>query len=366
MLQESGSLLCTVRTRKYRYGFLRKGLGAEREAKGKDRIQRQQTLADKQNGRDEMNLVDLPVFLLSTRTQPGVHVRQYEIEEFDRTQHRPVRRRLTVTGDAHHGLPSSAAEEVYLGLLHHTRAWNDFSEAVMFFSRGELLKTLGWGDRNSAYQRLARSFDQLCGVRLKCENFWRDNRAREYRSVENISLIDYYRFRDSRNRRTGTYRETLSEMRWGAALFESFDAGYLKKLNLDVALGLKPLARRLYRLLDKHFHPPKRTRLVYNLRELAHERLGMSRNYDVAQIRRYLEPAIHELVEIGFLRGLPDAVRFVRKEGWRGHWDVVFPMETIPAAVRSTLGARRDVSPVSRNRSRRPECRIFRNGRHID
>ncbi len=320
-------------------------------------------LADRQNGRDEMNLVDLPVFLLSTRTQSGVHVRQYEIDEFDRKQHRPVRRRLTVTGDAHHGLPSSAAEEVYLGLLHHTRAANDFADPVVFFSRGELLKTLGWGYRNSAYQRLSRSFDQLCGVRLKCENFWRDNRAREYRSAENISIIDYYRFRDGRNRHTGCYQESLSEMRWGAALFESFDAGYLKKLNLDIALSLKPLARRLYRLLDKHFHPPKRTRLVFDMRELAYERLGMSRNYDAAQIRRYLEPAVKELVQAGFLRPVSNVDRYVRKEGWRGRWDVVFQMVTV-ARTAQTL-ARKQPS-IARNTGKRPECRVFRNGVFID
>lgn len=310
-----------------------------------------------------MNLVDLPVFLLSTRSQCGVHIRRYEIEEFDRKENRPVRRCLTVTGDAHHGLPSSAAEEVYLGLLHHSRAWNDFADPVVFFSRGELLKTLGWGYRNSAYHRLAKSFDQLCGVRLKCENFWRDNRAREYRSVENISLIDYYRFRDSRNRSTGEFRETLSEMRWGAALFESFDAGYLKKLNLDVALSLNPLARRLYRMLDKHFYPPDRTRLTYDMRELACERLGMSRNYDAAQIRRQLEPAIEELIKIGFLILPPNVPAISRKEGWRGCWDVVFQMAT-PGRI-AKRDSRRQATGT-RKTAKRPECRVFRNGQFLD
>lgn len=320
-------------------------------------------LADRHNGRDEMNLVDLPVFLLSTRSQSGVHVRHYEINEFDRKQHRPVRRRLTVTGDAHHGLPSAAAEEVYLGLLHYTRACNDFVDPIVLFSRGELLKTLGWGYRNSAYQRLGRSFDQLCGVRLKCENFWRDNRAREYRSVENISIIDYYRFRDGRNRITDDFRETHSEMRWGAALFESFDAGYLKKLNLEIALSLKPLARRLYRMLDKHFHPPKRTRLTFDLRELAFERLGMSRNYDVAQIRRYLDPAITELEQIGFLMPPAGQDRFVPKQGWRGRWDVVFQIVTAVSTARSVVESR---PQIPRNSKKRPECRIFRNGQFRD
>ncbi len=292
----------------------------------REAAQFQKALSDVGNSRDEMNLIDLPVFLLSTRSSNANHVLEFERGEFDRTLKQPIRRKLTVTGDAKYGLPTAAAEEVYLGLLHHTKAWNDFADPLIYFSRGGLLKTLGWGHRDSAYQRLMRSMDQIAGVRLKCENFWRDNRAKQYRTVENISIIDYYRFRDSRNRQTSSFEEYLSEFRWGGAMFESFDAGYLKRLDLSVALKLKPLARRLYRILDKHFHPPKRCRLVFDLRNFAQEWLGMSRNYDAAQIRRYLSPAVDELVKIGFLRPKSSAERFVQKQGWRGQWDVNFEL----------------------------------------
>ncbi|MCA9074733.1 MAG: replication initiator protein A [Planctomycetaceae bacterium] len=330
----------------------------------RDTVQFQRVLSDVSNGRDEMNLIDLPVFLLSTRSPNGAHVLEFEREEFDRNIKQPVRRKLTVTGDAKYGLPTAAAEEVYLGLLHHTKAWNEFADPLVHFSRGELLKTLGWGYRDSAYKRLTRSMDQIAGVRLKCENFWRDNRAKQYRTVENISIIDYYRFRDSRNRQTGRFEEYLSEFRWGGAMFESFDAGYLKRLDLSVALKLKPLARRLYRILDKHFHPPKRCRLTFDLRNFAQEWLGMSRSYDVAQIRRYLVPAIEELVQIGFLRPKSATERFAQKIGWRGHWDVIFELKGTSFVQTAARATSRSASLSAR--PNRPELRLFRAGRFVD
>ena len=336
---------------------------AEQHVKQRDEVERH--LADLTNGRDEMNLIDLPVFLLSKRAPTGVHVLEFERNEFDRIQKVPVQRKLTVIGDPKFGLPTSTAEEVYLGLLHYTKASNDFADPLVYFSRGELLKMLGWGYRDSSYKRLARSMDQIAGVRLKCERFWRDNRSKAYRTVENLSIIDYYRFRDSRHRTATDFRESHSEFRWGTAMFDSFDAGYLKRLDLSVALKLKPLARRLYRILDKHFHPPHRCRLTFDLRTFAQQWLGMSRGYDVAQIRRALVPAIHDLVEIGFLQPSGISDWFRKKNGWRSCWDVVFEMKR-SVGQRARQHAVGMMPSSSRRTRKRPELRIFKSGRFID
>ena len=172
-------------------------------------------LADIQNGRDEMNLVDLPICLLSTRSPNGSNIREFEIEEFDKKLKTIVHRQVTVTGSPKFGLPTAAADKVQLALLHYTRAANNFTSPKVFFSRGELLKILNWPNKDSSYRRLACAMDQLAGVRLKCVNYWRDNQIKDYRrETENFAIIDYYRFRDSRKKAGRDFQEYLSEFQW--------------------------------------------------------------------------------------------------------------------------------------------------------
>ncbi len=174
----------------------------------------------------------------------------------------------------------------------------------------ELLKTLRWPNKKESYVRLKLAMDQLAGVRLICVNSWRDNRAKVHHEVtENIGILDEYKFRDSRKRGEQNFREHSSEFRWGSTLFDSFTAGYLKSIDLNIAMKLSPLALRLYRLLDKKFNPPLRTTWSFELKALAYERLGMSRTYHLGEVRRNLNKAIAELIAIGYLEAMLQEVR---------------------------------------------------------
>ncbi len=62
-----------------------------------------------------------------------------------------------------------------------------------------------------------------------------------------------------------------------------------------------PLARRLFRYLDKQRYDAKATYRM-GLTKLAFEKLGMSRNYYPSQIKRELQPAHDELIDKSFLR----------------------------------------------------------------
>lgn len=268
-----------------------------------------------------MNLVDLPIFLL-TRTAPDdLRELVFETEEYDSKLKKRVPRKVIVTGSSKYGFPTAWAEKVLLALLHHTSAYNGFADPQVYFSRGELLRTLKWPGNDESYQRLSRCMDQLASVRLKCFNSWRDNRTKEYQRVtKSFGIVASYEFRDSRKRGELHYSEYLSEFRWDTKLFESFDAGYLKKLNLDIAMSLKPLALRLYRLLDKRFYKNK-TKLSFCMKTLAYQRLGMSRKHDAAQVRRGLMSAIDSLVKVGFLKPMSPTEQFAKKDG---RWDVHF------------------------------------------
>ena len=117
-------------------------------------------------------------------------------------------------------------------------------------------------------------------------------------------------------------------MTWNPVVFESFRAGYLKRLDLAFYRSLRSaVAKRMYRFLDKRFY--HRIRWTFDLREFACEHIGLSRIHDNGQLKRKLRPAIDELEAAGFLEPLNQADQFVRLA--RGKWEVAFVGK--PAAV---------------------------------
>ena len=272
------------------------------------------------NGRDEMNLVEFPFATLSDRSD-GVHVLEFQVADTDRATGLPVERKLTVTGDPKYGLPTAKDEEVYLGLLQLTKFHTDFSTPTVQFTRHELIRLLDWSNNDWAYERVATALARLTGVRLFYQNAWRDNANKVFKDRGGFGILDSFVLRDGR-KGSGPTEDLHSEFRWNAVLFESFQAGYLKRLDFETVRTLGTKAKRLYRYLDKHFNPPKYARLVFDLRTLACERLGFSRDYDAVQIRRALQPAVEELEAQGFLVVEPVEDRY-RKIA-RGKWEVSF------------------------------------------
>jgi len=87
-----------------------------------------------------------------------------------------------------------------------------------------------------------------------------------------------------------------------------------------------PVAKALYRFLGKHFY--RQRRLSFDLRNLAHEKLGLSRKYDAGQVKRALEPAIGRLEERGYIEPMAKAERYepyVDSDG-RKSWKVHFEL----------------------------------------
>jgi hypothetical protein len=66
----------------------------------------------------------------------------------------------------------------------------------------------------------------------------------------------------------------------------------------------------------------KKPEWSFDLRTLACEHVGMSRNYECWRLKQKLQPAIDELTEAGFLREMDPESRF--KKTGRGQWSVTF------------------------------------------
>jgi hypothetical protein len=101
-------------------------------------------------------------------------------------------------------------------------------------------------------------------------------------------------------------------------IFQSFQSGNLKQLDLELYLKLRlPTTKRMYRFLDKRFY--RRIRLDFDLRTLACEHIGLSRSYAPTELKRRLKPALEELEQLGFLEVLSPDERYsyVKRGTWR-------------------------------------------------
>src|SRR5437588_45373 len=284
--------------------------------------------------KDELNLAEFPIAALTDRVPDGQTTLVFE-DKLERRDSPPIVRRLTIMGTHKHGLPTSLDDEVLVGLIQLTKRRSNFTDARVQFSRYELIELLGWPQSGQSYRRIEEALHRWVGVVLMYENAWWDNAAKSwvdenFHVLDNVTLYDRERRRPTgrsgrsgKAERGGTARAEkaplpLSSFRWNEVIFQSFQSGNLKQLDLDFYLGLRlPTTKRMFRFLDKRFY--RRSRLDFDLRTLACEHIGMSRSYAPTELKRRLKPALEELEQLGFLEPLSPDERYsyVKRGCWR-------------------------------------------------
>ena len=274
-------------------------------------------------GRDEMNLAEFPLAMLADRVPHGCKTLVFEDRTWDRGQRQNVARRLTISASDKFGLPTALDDEVIVGLVQLSKP-NDFAHRQVQFSRYQLVHLLGWRDEGKSYARLEESLKRWLGVTLYYENAWWDKSRKRWVDA-NFHLLDnvmlYHRPKRGERSATNDDGKPLSWFTWNEIIFRSFQAGNLRKIDLEFYRTLKSaVAKRIYRFLDKHFYFGGKQR--YDLARFAQEHIGLSRSYDAAQLKRRLTPGIKELEDAGYLKPLPAAERFARVR--RGEWEVLF------------------------------------------
>ena len=283
--------------------------------------------------KDELNLAEFPIASLSDRIPQGQTTLVFE-DRLERRDSQPIVRRLTIMGTHKHGLPTSLDDEVLVGLIQLTKRRSNFTDARVHFSRYELIQLLGWPQSGQSYRRIEEALHRWVGVVLMYEKAWWDNSAKswvdeQFHVLDNVTLYDRERWRTSsraakpsKTERPGPRTERpplpLSSFRWNEVIFQSFQSGNLKQLDLEFYLKLRlPTTKRMYRFLDKRFY--RRSRLDFDLRTLACEHIGLSRSYAPTELKRRLKPALEELEQLGFLEPLSAQERYcyVKRGTWR-------------------------------------------------
>ena len=192
------------------------------------------TVDDKEKkvfSRDELNLAEFPLTVLSKRSNSSEKTLEFQ-DTITNKNKQVVQRKWIITGADKFGLPTASDDEVLLGLM-KLSSDDHFQNRRVFFTRYELLHALRWTTEGRSYTRLQNALDRLTGVRIKAVNAFYDNEAKGY-STKNFGIIDNYEINDGRS--SGVKPSFFT---WNEEIFQSFQGGYLRKIDLDFFLDLE-------------------------------------------------------------------------------------------------------------------------------
>lgn len=287
------------------------------------------------DARDEMNLAEFPLTLLSDKPEPGRTSLIYEDSTFDAGSNRVVTRRLKITAPAEYGLPRGIDEDVIVALIQLTKIKNNFSNRRVGFVRSELIALLGWADNGKSYDRLTTSLKRWTVVSLDYDDAWWSKSERRW-TTRVFHILDECEINDGRT--VKGRRESLpSEIVWNETVFGSFTAGNLKDLDYRLYVRLEyATSKRMLRFLDKRLY--FRDEMSFDLKDFAFAHIGLSRGYEnnVGKIKEKLRPAIRELTAAEFLDPMDDAERYSKAAGT---WRVRFRRARLAAAPAAPAAA---------------------------
>ncbi|QEG35833.1 replication initiator protein A [Bythopirellula goksoeyrii] len=260
--------------------------------------------------KDEMNLAEFPLAVIGTRPPLGIKTLSFSDEITDPSTDQRVRRQWTVTGSDLLGLPTSVDEEVLVGCLKLTKTYGMQLRKVPFTAY-EFLEELHWARDGKSYRRLTESLDRWTGTTvLSNDAFW--HKGKQKRVKDTFSLLDRWKLQDEE----ATYEGKQGWFIWGDFMWESLQSGNIRNLDFDFWIRLQsPISKRLFRLLDKRFY--RRKEVPFPLKQLAFDKVGVSRKMHTGQVKATLSKAHAELEEKGFCKS-----NYVRRG--RGDWEVVY------------------------------------------
>lgn len=290
--------------------------------------------------RDEMNLAEFPITLLSDRSPPGLTMLTREIQARDERTGALLARKVTVTGSEVYGLPTAQDSLVLLGLIYLTKRANNFQDRRVAFTRSSLIRVLEWPDTGPSYDRIRVSLCRWANVFVLYENSWWE-RPRQAYSTRGFGIIDDFELIDGARARRPGEGPPASTFSWNEVFFRSLEDGFVRGLDLKTVLRLRhPSSRQMYRYLAKHFY--RTPSLTLDLRSFACEHIGLDRGYkDNGKLKEKLQPALDELESIGFLEPMPRHQRYTK--AGPGRWLIALTRKTTtpapPAALTATVSA---------------------------
>lgn len=247
-------------------------------------------------GRDELNLAQFPIHQLCAATSEKVPSLTFRGTVVDGGQTREVTWRVKASID--HGIPTAIENDVLEALQRLTLEQD--SPKTIHFSLYELLEKLEWPHNGQHYRRAVEALDRLLSTTIQTDAFW-DHSAGVYLTI-GFQILQFVKVVRMPGRRHATKdTQYLSSVMWSDTIYNSLKSGYVKTTDYALYVDLKtPTARRLYQVLDLELR--KTPSAKFDLLNLAHERVGLSRSYKYpSKCYEKLRPAIIELEQHAYL-----------------------------------------------------------------
>jgi len=231
-------------------------------------------------GRDELNLIEVPFTVLSTR---ATNIKKLEFED----KQNDIIRHWTVKGSEEFGFPCAADEEIYIAMICLTQR-NNFRNRKVPFNQYEILNLMKWRTDGAQYKRLELALCRLVEMTIYTDYLWDKGEFKKHISKVGFHIIDKF-YLDR-----GTKKSRNSYFTWSDTIFDSLSSGNLKSLDIDTYFNLKTAtSKRFYRVWDKRAY--KKNQITFDLFNLCHEKLGISRMIKTAPLlKQALESALKE------------------------------------------------------------------------
>lgn len=257
-------------------------------------------------GVDELNLVDVPFAPASSRIGPeGDGQSTREVNSVHITPDGKIVKRGWTLIAGPDGLPTASTEQTLVALLKLAAERTNFLTEVVTFNPLELLRIMGVEVDNGRYrERLLRDLQILLGMRIQFRRSWFDRRKGQYIRETNLSIIQTFQRTEPV---LGRPRELAADdpdgswvIRWNTDFFQSLSARYIKRLDTDLFFRLRPLAAKLYRILDKAAFGKVAGDDVEFFLEALVANLVMAQDKPY-EIKRRLQSALDELIKVEIL-----------------------------------------------------------------
>lgn len=265
------------------------------------------------DGRDDMNLVELLLGIVRSRSTKSGNIiqtpwekgeRSYDVEISERSYRieweavvrekgKPSRKQFYLAVDSSIGLPSPYVEDVLIALLKLSSEGKTLKSTVRT-TRYKLLDMMQWpGKSKYYYERLENTLDHMASMTVRTNSLW------------NPLSQTYWKFTFNLLDSTGMDLDEENPnaeivITWAPTALRLLEIGYGKPLDTQFYYSLDdPTSRRLYRWLDKQFR--FRPQIEVDVLYLAHRVLGYGITWAYpSKVIQKLEPKLEKLKEEGF------------------------------------------------------------------
>jgi len=253
--------------------------------------------------KDEMNLAEYPITLLSRRPPKGTKTIEYTDWISIEGEKKPLK--WIVTGSDKFGLPVGGDQDLYVGIMEVWRE-NGFKDRVIpIGSTYQMLKRMGLPDDKQNYVRFKSALDRLTSMRIISENAFWDKENQCYLSRRNFPIFEDYYLVEKYRKNEKTAPLPFGYIRAGEFFYQSVKNGNLKEIDLKFYLSLPtPLTKRLYRYLDKKRYNKSNFSIeLFKFAKKIGLMAGSLEKYYPSKLKQILDPAFDELKMKGFLKG---------------------------------------------------------------